>query len=69
MIQSHRRCFCNVVSSCINTKNNIKAVVKPIEGDRKPGLRLNNSKMKALGWRVGISLEDGIKDVVKKYMG
>ena len=53
----------------INTKNNIKAVVKPIEGDRKPGLRLNNSKMKALGWRVGISLEDGIKDVVKKYMG
>lgn len=49
--------------------NRVQAVIKPFEGERKPGIMLNNSKLKQLGWNVSISLEDGIADTVKKYFG
>lgn len=29
--------------------------------ERKPGLKLNNDKLKKLGWKVTVSLEDGIR--------
>lgn len=45
----------------------IKAVIKPFEGSRKPGLMLNNTKLRDLGWNISVSLEDGIADTVKKF--
>lgn len=32
---------------------------------RKPGIRLNNNKLKGLGWSVTTSLEDGIKKTIE----
>lgn len=46
----------------------VQAIVKPFEGNRDPGMRLCNDKIKALGWNTRISLEYGIEDTVKRYM-
>lgn len=47
----------------------IDAIIKPMEGERKPGMKLDNKKTKSLGWNIQISIEDGIKDTVRKYIG
>ncbi len=46
----------------------VEAVIKPFDGIRKPGLRLNNEKLKALGWKPEIDLNEGILETVRKYM-
>jgi nucleoside-diphosphate-sugar epimerase len=33
--------------------------------DRIPGLRLDNSKLKNLGWSVKVSLKDGVKKTIE----
>lgn len=51
----------------IASGNRVNAVIKPFSGERLPGLRLDNSKLKQLGWSVKIGLTDGIADTVRKY--
>ena len=38
--------------------------IKPIK-ERKPGIRLANRKLKELGWKLMVSLEDGIKKTLR----
>lgn len=45
----------------------VEAIVKPIEGKRKPGMKMDNRKAKALGWSVEVGLEEGIVRTVKAY--
>ena len=45
----------------------ISAVIKPLEGKRNPGMRMDNSKIKSLGWKVTVGLEEGIAKVIKMY--
>lgn len=46
----------------------VKAHIKPMTGDRNPGMRLDNSKLKQMGWEVKVSLEEGIKNTVLSYL-
>lgn len=46
----------------------VRVQIKHMEGERKPGMRLNNAKIKALGWKISVGLEEGIKDVMIKLM-
>lgn len=34
---------------------------------RRPGLKLDNSRLKALGWGLGVSLQDGIRRTLEQY--
>ena len=45
----------------------VKAVIKPMEGQRKPGMKMDNTKAKDLGWNVNISLAEGIGKTVSAY--
>ena len=45
----------------------IKAVIKPMEGMRKPGMKMDNSKLKDLGWKVSVSLSDGLEKTVNQF--
>ena len=38
------------------------------KNSRKPGLRLDNSKLKSLGWSVKTSLRDGIKTTIERIL-
>ncbi|WP_394886629.1 NAD-dependent epimerase/dehydratase family protein [Clostridium butyricum] len=53
----------------LNGNNNIKVVVKQNDGDRKPGIILNNNKLKALGWSIDKSIYNGVKETIKNYIG
>lgn len=59
-----------IVSNVNNLKQDteIKLCVKPFEGERKPGLMLNNTKLKSLGWKLNYNLEDGIRETIKCYL-
>jgi nucleoside-diphosphate-sugar epimerase len=52
----------------LDKDSKIKAIIKPMEGDRKPGMKLDNTKVKELGWNINVTLEDGIRDTIEKYM-
>ena len=36
--------------------------------ERKPGLRLDNQKLKSLGWSPQFGLEAGIREILIRYM-
>ena len=60
-----------VIASVVNkldTQKSVKAVIKPYEGERKPGMKLDNKKAKELGWDIKVGLEDGITETIKEYM-
>lgn len=49
--------------------NALKVVVEvPICSARKPGLLLDNSKLKSLGWTLKTSLAEGIKQTISMYI-
>lgn len=52
----------------INPKFSVRAQIKPMEGERKPGMCLNNARLRTLGWKVSVGLEEGIKDSMIKLM-
>lgn len=39
-----------------------------LQTKRKPGIILNNEKLKSLGWQIEYNLEEGIKRTLKTYM-
>lgn len=49
------------------TGKEIKVVIKPTNGERKPGMKMDNSKLKGFGWKVSVSLSDGIKKTVNEF--
>lgn len=49
------------------TGKTIKAVIKHMEVERKPGMKMDNSKLKDLGWKVSVSLSEGIKETVNEF--
>ncbi len=61
----------DMIVECVNDLNGshkLKTIIKPMEGRRKPGMRLDNSKIKALGWEVKTSFESGIRETIEKYI-
>ena len=57
------------VTNTIKKEAEIRVLTKTILETRKPGMKLDNSKLKKLGWSVEISLQDGIKDTIEKFIG
>lgn len=53
-------------ASSIQSKQ-IHSLVYPIEGNRKPGMKMANFKLKTLGWKVQVSLEEGIRRTISNY--
>lgn len=55
------------VANEANPQRLIKCVVKPIDGERNPGMKLDNHKLKKLGWNVEVDIESGIRETYMKY--
>ncbi len=51
----------------LKPENQVKVVIKK-EEKRSPGIMLDNSKIKKLGWDVKVSIEEGIKRTVAAYV-
>ena len=41
---------------------------EPGNAERKPGLKMDNTKLKNLGWRIKINIYEGIKYTLDYYM-
>ena len=46
----------------------MKVTFKEQGQERKEGLRLSNKKIKATGWAISTSIEDGIYKTMKEYL-
>lgn len=60
-----------IIASAVNKldlEKSVKTEIKPFEGERKPGMKLDNTKAKRLGWSITVGLEEGITETIKKYM-
>lgn len=61
-----------VITEAANKRNSgtkIEVIFKSEEtGVRKPGLKLNNSKLKELGWNISTSLTEGIDKTINDIM-
>lgn len=44
--------------------SNIKAQIKPLNEARKPGMKMDNTKAKELGWSVSFSIREGIEKTI-----
>ena len=51
----------NIEGACVNVSFREKS------DGRKPGLMLDNSKLKSLGWRINNCLEEGVEKTLKAY--
>ena len=51
----------NIEGACVNVSFREKS------DGRKPGLMLDNSKLKSLGWRINNGLEEGVEKTLKAY--
>ncbi|MBR3834621.1 MAG: NAD(P)-dependent oxidoreductase [Lachnospiraceae bacterium] len=61
----------DVIAKCayeLNINEHSSAEVKPMTEPRKPGLILDNSKIKELGWCVKTELKEGIMSTIKLYI-
>lgn len=59
------------IANCANSLNkdlDISVNFRENVGNRKPGIILDNSKLKALGWNIEYSLEEGIRKTLQSYM-
>lgn len=57
----------NTVADCVaeyNKKERINVFVKE-NTNRRPGLILNNSKLKSLGWKLNVDMKTGILETIK----
>lgn len=50
------------------TEKDIKTIIKPMRGERKPGLKMDNGKIRKLGWNVEIGLAEGIDRTVARFV-
>ena len=60
-----------VIASSANKNikgNDMTVLFREKNTGRKQGLMLNNNKLKALGWNIQNSLEEGIEKTLKKYL-
>lgn len=59
-----------IIASCVNEKvtKKIRVKIKAHEGNRAPGMLLDNSKLKELGWPLKTDIHEGIKDTIEKYI-
>ena len=61
----------NAIASAANkniSSANIKVSFQEHAHGRKPGLKLDNSKLKALGWNISKSLEEGVEKTLVDYL-
>lgn len=58
-----------LIASSVNEigAKKVKVLIKPMDEPRKPGMKMDNSKLQLLGWCVKHSLSEGIKKTVKQY--
>lgn len=59
-----------VMADIVNKDNEKSVEVQYLNGIsemRKPGISLDNSKLKSLGWNLNFSLYDGIKATIEQY--
>lgn len=59
-----------VIAEVVNENNGKAVQVKYLSGladKRKPGIALDNSKLKTIGWTPAWSLEEGIRDTILQY--
>lgn len=60
-----------LITCCINNLRKDKKIslyIKENQCERKPGIMLNNTKLKKLGWSLETSLQEGIYNTLQKYM-
>ena len=60
-----------IISHQINESLNIKTQVKYLSEkseNRKPGICMDNNKLKQLGWNIQYSIEQGIKETINYYL-
>lgn len=55
-------------ANALGTTPKIKVFMSSCEDERKPGLMLDNGKIKDLGWSVTVSIKDGIDSTLKAYV-
>mgnify|MGYP000848479026 FL=1 len=61
----------DIIAFCSNEMmdgKKIEVKVRNFEKNRKPGVKLNNDKIKELGWKVTTDLKNGIKETICLYM-
>lgn len=60
-----------VIAQTANLRNSEKTVEvnfkSDITGNRKPGIKLDNTKLKDLGWTLTVSLQEGIENTMKEF--
>ena len=60
-----------IISHQINETLNFKTQVKYLSEkseNRKPGICMDNNKLKQLGWNIEYSIEQGIKETINYYL-
>lgn len=60
-----------IIADCVNSikKDCTMQVLLPdFDGERKPGMRMNNLKVKELGWMPVTDIQEGIYNTVRKYL-
>ena len=60
-----------MIAQTANLRNSEKTVEvnfkSDITGNRKPGIKLDNTKLKDLGWTLTVSLQEGIENTMNEF--